>query len=75
MTHIFSVGGSIPLVSTYFAEFQPCDKRGGALSILATFWMVGNVVVAAMAWIIIPHNMTWASWRLFTLVCAGQVRN
>ena len=75
---------------TYFAEFQPAARRGGALSVLATFWMVGNVVVAGLAWAIIPHQvrhtalqdglstalaasvmqLSWASWRLFTLACA-----
>ena len=39
----FRVGGSIPVVWTYFAEFQPAKYRGGALSFLASFWMV-NVV-------------------------------
>ena len=28
------------MVWTYFGEFQPSDKRGSALSVLATFWMV-----------------------------------
>ena len=42
---------------TYFAEFQPAARRGGALSVLATFWMVGNVVVAGLAWAIIPHQV------------------
>ena len=28
------------MVWTYFGEFQPSDKRGAALSVLATFWMV-----------------------------------
>jgi hypothetical protein len=36
------VGGSIPVVWTYFAEFQPANRRGGALSFLATFWMVSS---------------------------------
>ena len=56
---------------TYFAEFQPSGRRGGALSLLATFWMVGNVLVAGLAWAIIPHQLAWASWRWFTLACAG----
>ena len=48
------VGGSIPLVWTYFVEFQPRARRGAMVSALATFWMVGNITVAALAWIIIP---------------------
>ena len=65
------VGGSIPLVWTYFAEFQPSSKRGGALSVLASFWMIGNITVAGLAWAIIPHQLSWASWRAFTVVCAA----
>jgi len=65
------VGGSIPLVWTYFAEFQPSSKRGGALSVLASFWMIGNITVAGLAWAIIPHQLEWSSWRVFTVVSAA----
>ena len=65
------MGGSIPLVWTYFAEFQPSTKRGGALSLLASFWMIGNITVAGLAWAIIPHQLSWDSWRVFTVVSAG----
>ena len=58
------MGGSIPLVWTYFAEFQPSTKRGGALSLLASFWMIGNITVAGLAWAIIPHQLAWDSWRV-----------
>jgi len=72
------VGGSIPVVWTYFAEFQPSNKRGAALSILASFWMVGNLTVAGLAWAIIPHQVGWDdpdgfkynSWRIFVAVSA-----
>jgi len=72
------VGGSIPVVWTYFGEFQPSDKRGAALSVLATFWMVGNIAVAALAWAVIPHDIGWSdpahfqynSWRVFVALCA-----
>jgi len=72
------VGGSIPVVWTYFAEFQPSARRGSALSVLASFWMVGNITVAVMAWCIIPHEIGWTdsqgflfnSWRIFVAVSA-----
>jgi len=72
------VGGSIPVVWTYFGEFQPSNKRGSALSVLATFWMVGNIAVAALAWAVIPHDIGWSdpdhfqynSWRVFVALCA-----
>jgi len=72
------VGGSIPVVWTYYAEFQPSCRRGGALSVLASFWMVGNVSVALLAWAIIPQEIGWTdregflynSWRIFVAVSA-----
>eukprot|EP00092_Neocalanus_flemingeri_P032628 GFUD01035489.1.p1 GENE.GFUD01035489.1~~GFUD01035489.1.p1 ORF type:complete len:574 (-),score=164.16 GFUD01035489.1:136-1857(-) len=72
------VGGSIPVVWSYYAEFQPSAKRGAALSVLASFWMVGNVTVAGLAWAIIPHEIGWTdpasfqynSWRIFVAISA-----
>lgn len=72
------VGGSIPVVWTYFAEFQPAKYRGGALSFLASFWMIGNIGVAGLAWLVIPHHLGWEeeggfifnSWRIFVVLSA-----
>ena len=36
----------MPVIFTYFTEFQPKDRRGGMISMLATFWMAGNIVAA-----------------------------
>ena len=38
---------------------------------LASFWMIGNITVAGLAWAIIPHQLSWDSWRVFTLVSAA----
>ena len=51
------------------------------VSALATFWMVGNITVAALAWIIIPTQKVeveerielsggFSSWRVFAIVSA-----
>ncbi|XP_050688040.1 synaptic vesicle glycoprotein 2A-like isoform X2 [Eriocheir sinensis] len=71
------VGGSIPLVWAYISEFQPPHKRGMALSVIASFWMVGNVLVALIALATIPFNIGFAtpnfvynSWRVFLTICA-----
>jgi len=72
------VGGSIPVVWSYFAEFQPSPRRGAALSFLASFWMVGNLTVAGLAWIVIPRQIGWTdpegflynSWRIFVALSA-----
>ncbi|KAG7242612.1 hypothetical protein INR49_020325, partial [Caranx melampygus] len=74
----FGIGGSIPIVYTYFTEFLQMDKRGEHLSWLCMFWMLGGLYASFTAWGIIPHY-GWGfaigtefqihSWRLFILVC------
>ena len=72
------VGGSIPVIFTYFIEFLPTAQRGQFMVYLAWFWMVGAIFTAAAAWAIIPLDMStttflitpFDSWRLFTLLCA-----
>lgn len=72
-----ALGGSGPVIWSYFAEFQPKDKRGAMLSFMAAFWTLGNLFVAGLAWLIIPSgleyittNFVYNSWRIFLLVCA-----
>lgn len=52
---LYRIGGSIPIVFSYFSEFLAQEKRGEHLSWLCMFWMIGGVYAAAMAWAIIPH--------------------
>lgn len=71
------VGGSIPVIFSYFTEFLPKYRRGAMISALATFWMMGNIIAAGLAWAIIPHpdlgyfseKFTYNSWRIFVAVC------
>lgn len=71
------VGGSIPVIFSYFTEFLPKDRRGMMISALATFWMMGNIIAAGLAWAVIPHpelgyfseKFTYNSWRIFVAVC------
>ncbi|CAH1377577.1 synaptic vesicle glycoprotein 2B-like [Tenebrio molitor] len=72
-----ALGGSGPVIWSYFAEFQPKSKRGSMLSFMAAFWTLGNLFVAGLAWLIIPtgigfyhENFTYNSWRIFLLICA-----
>ncbi|XP_043277261.1 synaptic vesicle glycoprotein 2B isoform X2 [Venturia canescens] len=72
-----ALGGSGPVIWSYFAEFQPKSKRGSMLSFMAAFWTLGNLFVAGLAWLIIPHDIgitnltfTYNSWRIFLLICA-----
>ncbi|XP_071449837.1 synaptic vesicle glycoprotein 2B isoform X1 [Hetaerina americana] len=72
-----ALGGSGPVIWSYFAEFQPKKKRGSMLSFMAAFWTLGNLFVAGMAWIVIPSNIGFStanflfnSWRVFLLLCS-----
>ncbi|CAH1790251.1 unnamed protein product [Owenia fusiformis] len=70
------VGGSIPVVFSYFSEWQCKERRGSMISLLSTFWMCGNVLTAAIAWAVIPHpnlgyfssTFTFNSWRIFVVL-------
>ncbi|XP_072291854.1 synaptic vesicle glycoprotein 2C [Eucyclogobius newberryi] len=65
------VGGSIPVIFSYFSEFMPRLRRGAMISALATFWMAGNILAAGLAWSVIPQK--WArfeSWRVFVVLCS-----
>nr|CAH7721801.1 unnamed protein product [Callosobruchus chinensis] len=72
-----ALGGSGPVIWSYFAEFQPKAKRGSMLSFMAAFWTLGNLFVAGLAGLIIPHDIgfksqyfVYNSWRIFLLICA-----
>lgn len=72
-----ALGGSGPVIWSYFAEFQPKSKRGAMLSFMAAFWTFGNLFVAGLAWLIIPSGIgfttslfTYNSWRIFLMVCS-----
>lgn len=72
-----ALGGSGPVIWSYFAEFQPRSKRGSMLSFMAAFWTLGNLFVAGLAWLIIPAEIgfttqyfVYNSWRIFLIVMA-----
>lgn len=72
-----ALGGSGPVIWSYFAEFQPKSKRGSMLSFMAAFWTLGNLFVAGLAWLIIPQDIgfknehfVYNSWRIFLLICS-----
>ncbi|KAH7944805.1 hypothetical protein HPB49_000746 [Dermacentor silvarum] len=51
-----AVGGSIPIVFTYYAEFLLKKHRGRNLCWLLLFWAIGGVFASVMAWGLIPRT-------------------
>jgi putative MFS transporter len=67
----FGLGGAVPLDFSLFAEYLPTRNRGRWLVILESFWAVGTIVAAALAWLLVPT----LGWRalLATSALAGAL--
>lgn len=73
------VGGSLPVVLSYFSEFFSRKSRGPFVIILASFWILGSLFAALLAWIVIgqfngsTHShlgaMTMETWRIYVILC------
>ena len=50
----FGLGGALPLDFSLYAEFLPRKNRGRNLVLLESFWAVGTILAAGLAWLIIP---------------------
>lgn len=46
----FAIGGTLPVDYSMMAEFVPTAWRGRFLVYLESFWALGTVIVAALAW-------------------------
>lgn len=70
------IGGSIPVVFTYFSEFIEDRRKGPWIVYLSLSWMFGSVFAAGMAWTVLDRESLLIgarhveSWRIFLLVCA-----
>lgn len=69
------IGGSIPVLFSYFSEFVPPASRGKMISIVAAFWMVGQIIVSALALAIMSPSVCdrdSSDERSRTQVCLEQ---
>lgn len=62
----FGVGGTLPVDYSIFAEYLPAKKRGHYLVLLESFWALGTVVVAGLAWLVVPT----IGWRWLLAISA-----
>jgi len=65
----FGVGGTLPVDYSIFSEYLPKRHRGRYLVLLESFWALGTIVAAALAWLIVPH-MPNGGWRVLLAVSA-----
>ena len=49
-----------------FAEYLPSNKRGRYLVLLESFWALGTIAAAGLAWLIVPH----LGWRWLLAISA-----
>ena len=50
----FGLGGALPLDFSLYAEFLPTRNRGRNLVILESFWALGTIIAAGLAWLLVP---------------------
>lgn len=58
----FGVGGTLPVDYSIFAEYLPAKQRGRYLVLLESFWALGVIAAAGLAWLVVP-NLGWR-WLL-----------
>ncbi|WP_054023646.1 MFS transporter [Bacillus sp. FJAT-28004] len=56
----FGLGGELPVASTLVSESVPAKERGRAVVLLESFWAIGWIAAALIAYFIIPDY----GWRM-----------
>lgn len=63
------VGGTLPVDYAIFSEYAPTRNRGRYLVYLESFWALGTIAAAGLAWLIIP-SLPQAGWRVLLAASA-----
>jgi putative MFS transporter len=67
----FGVGGTLPVDYSIFAEYLPTEKRGRYLVLLESFWAIGTIIAAGLAWLVVP-TLGWR-WLLAISAVPGVI--
>lgn len=59
----FAIGGTLPVDYAMMAEFVPTQWRGKFLVYLESFWAVGTLVIAGLAWYLSTLMPPAEAWR------------
>lgn len=62
----FGLGGELPVASTLVSESVPVKERGRAVVLLESFWAIGWILSALIAYFIIPDY----GWRIAFVISA-----
>ncbi|CAK4630902.1 unnamed protein product [Aphanomyces euteiches] len=69
---VIGVGGIVSCLFALCVEHLPVAARGRHITILCSFWMLGSILTAATAWIMLGKTLTtherilpWCNWRYF----------
>ena len=46
------------MIFSYYVEFQPKQRRGSMISLLATFWMSGSIICAGKNMFALLYSVT-----------------
>jgi len=72
------VGAATPPLFALAAEVSPIERRGGCITYVASFWMIGSIFAAGLAKIILRSanslDVSWnytldERWRIYALIC------
>lgn len=64
------LGGELPVAATYVSERVPAHERGRTVVLLESFWAVGWLLAALIAYFVIPHLPQDKGWRVALLLGA-----
>ncbi len=64
------LGGELPVASTYVSERVPAHERGRIVVLLESFWAVGWILAALIAYFVIPRFAKDMGWRVALILGA-----